>query len=107
MQGVVKVYRGRTAAFFKNADIELEHVQRDVEKLLTPGPRVVKKRRRFFRWWFPVDKRQQTPSAKKVVKNAMGEARNLNHNYVGTEHLLPDCCEKLIAQRRRFWRKWA
>ena len=30
----------------------------------------------------------QTPRAKKVIEYAMEEARNLNHNYVGTEHLL-------------------
>jgi|SRR5580704_8253132 ATP-dependent Clp protease ATP-binding subunit ClpC len=30
----------------------------------------------------------QTPPAKKVIEYAMEEARNLNHNYVGTEHLL-------------------
>ncbi|MFM7869125.1 MAG: Clp protease N-terminal domain-containing protein, partial [Planctomycetaceae bacterium] len=30
----------------------------------------------------------QTPRAKKVIEYGMDEARNLNHNYVGTEHLL-------------------
>src|SRR5947209_2185512 len=30
----------------------------------------------------------QTPKAKKVLEYAVEEARNLNHNYVGTEHLL-------------------
>jgi len=30
----------------------------------------------------------QTPPAKKVIEYAMEEARSLNHNYVGTEHLL-------------------
>src|SRR5690606_18263122 len=30
----------------------------------------------------------QTPRAKKVIEYAMEEARNLNHNYVGTEHIL-------------------
>jgi ATP-dependent Clp protease ATP-binding subunit ClpC len=30
----------------------------------------------------------QTPRAKKVIEYAIEEARNLNHNYVGTEHLL-------------------
>ena len=28
------------------------------------------------------------PRAKKVIEYAIEEARNLNHNYVGTEHLL-------------------
>ncbi|MDP6677248.1 MAG: Clp protease N-terminal domain-containing protein, partial [Pirellulales bacterium] len=30
----------------------------------------------------------QTPRAKKVIEYAIEEARSLNHNYVGTEHLL-------------------
>src|SRR5262249_45485199 len=30
----------------------------------------------------------QTPRAKKVIEHAIEEARNFNHNYVGTEHLL-------------------
>jgi ATP-dependent Clp protease ATP-binding subunit ClpC len=30
----------------------------------------------------------QTPRAKKVIDYSIEEARNLNHNYVGTEHLL-------------------
>src|SRR5207302_8666720 len=29
-----------------------------------------------------------TPRAKKVIDYSVEEARNLNHNYVGTEHLL-------------------
>jgi ATP-dependent Clp protease ATP-binding subunit ClpC len=30
----------------------------------------------------------QTLRAKKVIEYSMEEARNLNHNYVGTEHIL-------------------
>src|SRR5437879_5479554 len=30
----------------------------------------------------------QTPKVKKVIEYAIEEARNLNHNYVGTEHLM-------------------
>ena len=30
----------------------------------------------------------QTPRAKKVIEHSMEEARNLSHNYVGTEHIL-------------------
>src|SRR5437899_3858829 len=30
----------------------------------------------------------QTPRAKKVIEYSIEESRNLNHNYVGTEHLL-------------------
>ena len=30
----------------------------------------------------------QTPRAKKVIEYAMEEARGLNHDYIGTEHIL-------------------
>ena len=30
----------------------------------------------------------QTPDAKKVIENAINEARALNHKYVGSEHIL-------------------
>ena len=34
------------------------------------------------------DKLPSTSLAKKVVENAIEEARALNHSYIGTEHLL-------------------
>lgn len=48
----------------------------------------------------------QTPKVKQVIENAIGEAKALGHNYVGTEHLLlglvsvPDsvACNLLLAQ---------
>src|SRR6516225_8336624 len=49
----------------------------DVEKLVKSGPDVG-----------TVGKLPQTPRAKKVIEYAIEEARNLGHNYVGTEHLL-------------------
>lgn len=35
----------------------------------------------------PIGKLPQTPRAKRIVEYAMEEARNLNHNYIGSEHL--------------------
>ena len=49
----------------------------EVEKLVKSGPDMV-----------TMGKLPQTPRAKKVIEYAIEEARNLNHNYVGTEHLL-------------------
>jgi len=48
-----------------------------VEKLVKRGPDMV-----------TMGKLPQTPRAKKVIEYAIEEARSLNHNYVGTEHLL-------------------
>jgi ATP-dependent Clp protease ATP-binding subunit ClpC len=52
-------------------------VRLEVEKLVHSGPDMV-----------TMGKLPQTPRAKKVIEYAIEEARNLNHNYVGTEHLL-------------------
>jgi ATP-dependent Clp protease ATP-binding subunit ClpC len=52
-------------------------VRLEVEKLVKSGPEMV-----------TMGKLPQTPRAKKVIEYAIEEARNLNHNYVGTEHLL-------------------
>ncbi len=75
-------------ALFEKLGVSVERIQREIEALLTPGPTIAKKRRRFFRWWVPSDRLPQTPRAKKVVEYSLEEARNLRHNYIGTEHLL-------------------
>ena len=36
----------------------------------------------------PMGKLPQTPRAKKVIEHSVQQARNLNHNYVGSEHIL-------------------
>jgi ATP-dependent Clp protease ATP-binding subunit ClpC len=61
----------------KNLDVDLRKVRLEVEKLVKSGPDMV-----------TMGKLPQTPRAKKVIEYAIEEARNLNHNYVGTEHLL-------------------
>ncbi len=61
----------------KNLDVDLHGFSLEVEKLVKSGPDMV-----------TMGKLPQTPRAKKVIEYAIEEARNLNHNYVGTEHLL-------------------
>ena len=60
----------------KNLDIDLRKVRLEVEKLVKSGPEMV------------TMGKLPDPQAKKVIEYAIEEARNLNHNYVGTEHLL-------------------
>ena len=60
----------------KNLDVDLEQVPEQVEKIVRRGKVTI------------AGKLPQTPRAKKVIEYAIEEARNLNHNYVGTEHLL-------------------
>ena len=75
--GLVKEGSGVGANVLKNLDVDLRKVRLEVEKLVKPGPEMV-----------TMGKLPQTPRAKKVIEYAIEEARNLNHNYVGTEHLL-------------------
>src|SRR5271154_5400926 len=75
--GLVKEGSGVGANVLKNLDVDLRKVRLEVEKLVKSGPDMV-----------TMGKLPQTPRAKKVIEYATEEARNLNHNYVGTEHLL-------------------
>ena len=75
--GLVKEGSGVGANVLKNLDVDLRKVRLEVEKLVKSGPDMV-----------TMGRLPQTPRAKKVIEYAIEEARNLNHNYVGTEHLL-------------------
>jgi ATP-dependent Clp protease ATP-binding subunit ClpC len=75
--GLVKEGSGVAANVLKNLDIDLRKIRLEIEKLVQSGPDMV-----------TMGKLPQTPRAKKVLEYSMEEARNLNHNYVGTEHLL-------------------
>src|SRR5438477_1825218 len=75
--GLVKEGSGVAANVLKNLDVDLRKIRLEVEKLVQSGPDMV-----------TLGKLPQTPRAKKVVEYSIEEARNLNHNYVGTEHLL-------------------
>ncbi|HYE01860.1 MAG TPA: Clp protease N-terminal domain-containing protein, partial [Phycisphaerales bacterium] len=75
--GLVKEGSGVGANVLKNLDVDLRKVRLEVEKLVKSGPDMV-----------TMGKLPQTPRAKKVIEYGIEEARNLNHNYVGTEHLL-------------------
>ncbi|MBI1918769.1 MAG: UvrB/UvrC motif-containing protein [Planctomycetes bacterium] len=75
--GLVKEGSGVAANVLKNLDIDLRKIRLEVEKLVQSSPEVG-----------TPGKLPQTPRAKKVIEYSIEEARNLNHNYVGTEHLL-------------------
>src|SRR3954468_17824551 len=77
--GLVKEGSGVAANVLKNLDIDLRKIRLEVEKIVQHGPggeQVV------------MGRLPHTPRTKKVIEYAIEEARNLNHNYVGTEHLL-------------------
>jgi ATP-dependent Clp protease ATP-binding subunit ClpC len=75
--GLVKEGSGVAANVLKNLDIDLRKIRVEIEKMVQSGPDMV-----------TMGKLPQTPRAKKVIEYSIEEARNLNHNYVGTEHLL-------------------
>ncbi|MBI1899545.1 MAG: ATP-dependent Clp protease ATP-binding subunit [Planctomycetia bacterium] len=75
--GLIKEGSGVAANVLKNLDVDLRKIRLEVEKLVQSGPDMV-----------TMGKLPHTPRAKKVIEYSMEEARNLNHNYVGTEHIL-------------------
>jgi ATP-dependent Clp protease ATP-binding subunit ClpA len=75
--GLIKEGTGVAANVLMNLGISLARIRHEVEMIVhqesekaVPG------------------KLPQTPRAKRVIENSVEEARNLEHNYVGTEHLL-------------------
>jgi ATP-dependent Clp protease ATP-binding subunit ClpC len=76
--GLVKEGSGVAANVLENLGVDLEKIRLEVEKYVSsPGETISASSSLPF-----------TPKAKKVLELAMEEARNLEHNYIGTEHLL-------------------
>ena len=75
--GLVKEGSGVGANVLKNLDVDIKKLRLEIEKLVKSGADIV-----------TMGKLPQTPRAKKVIEFAIEEARALNHNYIGTEHIL-------------------
>jgi ATP-dependent Clp protease ATP-binding subunit ClpC len=75
--GLIKEGQGVAAAVLQNMGLSLRKIRLEVEKLVKAGPSTKM-----------IGDIPLTPRAKKVIELAMDEARNLGHNYIGTEHLL-------------------
>lgn len=75
--GLIKEGSGVAANVLKNLGLDLKKVRLEVEKIVQSGPDKVM-----------MGRLPQTPRAKKVIEYAIEEAGNLNHKWVGTEHLL-------------------
>jgi ATP-dependent Clp protease ATP-binding subunit ClpC len=76
--GLIREGEGVAAAVLQNLSVDLDEIQQKIEETVkkgkaaqTTGPDL-----------------PYTSRAKKVLELAMSEARELNHSYVGTEHLL-------------------
>ncbi|MDA0841020.1 MAG: ATP-dependent Clp protease ATP-binding subunit, partial [Planctomycetota bacterium] len=76
--GLIKEGSGVAASVLNNLDINLKQIRLEVEKMVPPGSNMATIGQKL----------PYTPRAKKVLELAFEEARNLGHNYIGTEHLL-------------------
>jgi len=74
--GLVREGEGVAAQVLQHMGVELEKVRTAVEFIIGRGDRVVG------------GEIGLTPRAKKVIELAVDEARQMNHHYIGTEHLL-------------------
>src|SRR5215471_9581753 len=74
--GLVREDEGVAGKVLKSLSVDLEKVRKAVEDITGRGNRIVR------------GEIGLTPRAKKVIELAVDEARRLNHNYIGTEHLL-------------------
>jgi ATP-dependent Clp protease ATP-binding subunit ClpA len=75
--GLIKEGEGVAANVLRNLDMDLRKIRLEVEKIEQSGLDMVTR-----------GKLPLTARAVKVVEYSNEEARNLNHDYVGTEHLL-------------------
>lgn len=75
--GLIREDYGVGATVLKNLGIDLEFARKKVMDIVPAGPNPVT----YY-------KLPQTPNAKKVIDETIKAARDLSHNYVGTEHLL-------------------
>src|SRR6185369_15631316 len=75
--GLVKEGSGVAARVLMRLGVDLRGVRLEVEAVVQSGPDMV-----------TMGKLPRTPRAKRVIEYSIEEARNLDHNYVGTEHLL-------------------
>ncbi len=75
--GLIKEGSGVAASVLKNLHVDPRAIRLEVEKAVRSGPDMP-----------PMGKLPQTPRAKKVIEHSVQQARNLNHNHVGSEHIL-------------------
>ncbi len=75
--GIVREGEGIAARVLQKLDIELDQIQQVIENMVKPTGGTL-----------TLGEIPLTPRAKRVLELSIEEARLLNHNYVGTEHLL-------------------
>src|ERR687886_2796952 len=76
--GLIREGEGVAAAVLQNLSVDLDEIQQKIEETVKKGKAATATGPDL----------PYTSRAKKVLELAMAEARELNHSYVGTEHLL-------------------
>ncbi len=74
--GLLREEEGLAARILGSLDVTVEEVRAHVARIVGQGDEVATRQIPF------------TPRAKKVLELSLGEALQLGHNYIGTEHLL-------------------
>ncbi len=75
--GLIREGEGVAAQVLLNLNVDLEQIHERIEESVRKGKATI-----------ALGELPYTSRAKKVLEYAMAEARELNHSYVGTEHLL-------------------
>ena len=76
LYGLVKEGEGLAAKILLNQGITLDYVEQEIIKI--DGVMTTKE----------YDEPELTPRAKRIVENSIRESKRMNHNYIGTEHIL-------------------
>lgn len=76
LYGLVKEGEGLAAKILLNQGITLDYIEQEIIKI--DGVMTTKE----------YDEPDLTPRAKRIVENSIRESKRMNHNYVGTEHIL-------------------
>ena len=75
--GIIREGNGIAVSVLENLEVDRAALRRQIEQALVGGTDQAN-----------IAKLPNTPEARKVTERAVAEARQLHHNYVGTEHLL-------------------
>ncbi len=75
--GLIREGEGMAATVLMNLNVDLDQIHERIEESVRKGKATI-----------ALGELPYTSRAKKVLEYAMAEARELNHSYVGTEHLL-------------------
>lgn len=78
LHGLIEEGGGVGVAVLKNLNVDMKKLRLEIKKCFEKRPDML----------IVCGKSPQTPRAKKVLEYAAEEAGKMNHNYVGTEHIL-------------------